>query len=420
MKFVKNFNNKELKLKILNIIRNSENPITKKKITNQLNINQSTISALVNQLKKNGLVIEPGSDISTGGRRPKKYQLNKEFGYVIGVDIGGENTRALITDLLGGIVLYLKEKTKSEENKCNIENKIFKITDRLISESKIPKEKILGIGVGVSGGIKNSGYIIFCPNINGLKNFQLKDYLEEKFSIPVLIDESVRCMAIAEKRYGVTKQNNNFIYISLGIGIGAGIFINGEIYRGDGERIGITGEIGHITVSPEGPVCKCGNEGCLETFASGPAILRRAKEALEKGIMTSLSDYIKNDFNNLSPELISKAAESGDKFSFYLIDKTGEYIGLAISVLLNLFGIDLIVLGGGIIKCGNTLINAIIRTVKIKSLDIVSKEVSIFETKLGDYNAALGAATNFIDNLFTSFDNNIFDRSIYLKRSESK
>lgn len=408
---VKRLSHNKIKLEILNIIRNANKPITKRKIANQLNINLATISALVNQLsKKNDILVESGLDISTGGRKPKKYQLNKEFGYVIGLDIGGENIRALIIDLSGEKVLCLNEKTKSEVNKDNFKNKIFKIIDKLIYESKIPKEKILGIGVCVSGGIKSSGIITFCPNINGLKNFPLKDYLEEEFSIPVLLDESVRCMAIAERRYGITKQNNYFIYVSLGIGIGAAIFTNGEIYRGDRETIGVTGEMGHISVFPDGPICKCGNDGCLEAIASGTAIIDKARDALEKGVMTSLCNDINNDFNNLTLELISKAAVAGDKFSFSLIDKTGEYIGLAISILLNLFGIDLVILGGGVAKCGDILINAIIRTVKIRSLDVVSKYIKIIETKLGDHNAALGAATNFIDNFFASFKGNILDK----------
>ena len=213
-----------------------------------------------------------------------------------------------------------------------------------------------------------------------------------------------------EKRYGIAKSYNNFIFISLGKGIGIGVFIDGKIYRGS---MGLAGELGHITVSENGPICNCGNRGCLEAIASSDGIIRRAREGMENGIVTSINSVINDNFDNLTVEIIAKAAKDGDKFAYYIINRTGEYIGIAIAAALNLFGSDLIVLGGGVSECGDILLSAIKRTVKTRALDVLSRKVAIIKTQLDDNIAALGAATNLIDTLFDNcYEQNILKRSL--------
>ena len=397
---------KDFKLRTLNIIRNT-GPSTKQAIASKLGINITTTTSLINKLfREYKILVVSGVDDSTGGRKPKLYQINKKFGYVIGLDIGGENIRVVITDILGNIISSLRDKINSEKSEEEIISKILSMVDSLIIKSKISKEKILGIGMSISGIINTeSGYIIFCPNIEGFKDFPVKKIMEEKTKMKVFIDDSVRCMAIAEKRYGIAKSYNNFIFISLGKGIGIGVFIDGKIYRGS---MGLAGELGHITVSENGPICNCGNRGCLEAIASSDGIIRRVTEGMKKGIVTSLSSAINNNFDNLTVEIIAKAAKDGDKFAYYIINRTGEYIGIAIAAALNLFGSDLIVLGGGVSKCGDILLSAIKRTVKTRALDVISKKVKIIKTQLDDNNAALGAATNLIDMLFDNcYEQNI-------------
>jgi glucokinase-like ROK family protein len=397
---------KDFKLRTLNIIRNT-GPSTKQAIASKLGINITTITSLINKLyKEYKILVVSGVDDSTGGRKPKLYQINKKFGYVIGLDIGGENIRVIITDILGNIISSLRDKINSEKSKEEIISKILSMMDSLIIKSKISKEKILGIGMSISGIINTeSGYIIFCPNIEGFKDFHVKKIIEEKTKVQVFIDDSVRCMAIAEKRYGIAKSYNNFIFVSLGKGIGIGVYIDGKIYRGS---MGLAGELGHITVSENGPICNCGNRGCLEAIASSDGIIRRVTEGMKKGIVTSLSSAINSNFDNLTVEIIAKAAKDGDKFAYYIINRTGEYVGIAIAAALNLFGSDLIVIGGGVSESGDILLSAIKRTVKTRALDVISKKVAIIKTQLDDNIAALGAATNLIDTLFDNcYEQNI-------------
>lgn len=409
---MKNYtNNKALKLKILNIIRN-EGPCTKQKIAIKLSLNITTISNLINNLcKDSNLLIEMGDANSSGGRKPRLYQINEKIGYIVGINIGSKNTIIIISSLLGNIISSLIEKTDFEKNGDEIIDQVVTLTNKLILETNINKKDILGFGVGVSGCIDaRDGYILFCPYINGLKDLPLKSILESKFNSSVFIDDSVRCMAVAEKKFGFGKDYNNFIFVGIGKGIGSGIYIDGKIYRGD---IGAVGEIGHVTVKEDGPVCSCGNRGCLEIIASETGIIRRAFEGIENGIHTSISP------DNVTVESISKAAEEGDKFAYDIINKTGEYIGIAISTELNLFGSDLVVLGGSVSKSGEILFSAINRTIKLRALNAITKRVKIIRTELDRRIPAIGAAVNITDELFENSSINIIDKIGKLKRAES-
>lgn len=388
-----------LKLKILEYAHKNGH-IIKKEIAKFLNINLMTISEVVNELDSDEkLLIKACEGDSSGGRRPIVYKINNKIGYVIGVDIGGDNIRILLTGISGDVINKIKDKNNEKDSGELIINKILLFIEKLLKDSKITKNQIYGISIGVSGIIDSiSGTSIYCPNIDGLKNFPIKKYIEEKTKFYVYVDDSVRCMAIAEKYYGIAKGYDNFLFVSLGKGIGAGIYVDNKIYR---SSTGLSGELGHITVSEDGILCNCGNRGCLEAIASETGILRRAKEEISEGIISSVNSRIKNNPDNLTVEIIAEAAQDGDKFAFNLINRTGEYIGMAIATALNLFGVELVVLGGGISNAGDILIDAIRRTVKLRALNVISKKVNIIRTELDEFNTARGAISKLLNILFS-------------------
>lgn len=405
-----NTGNKDLKLKILDVIR-SKGQATKQEIATYLNFNLTTITNLVNELQiSHKLLQEIGDNVSTGGRKPKLYRVNVNSGNIIGLDIGSENLRIVMCDILGNVISSLNVKSQYNDNSEKLIERILNLIEKIMSDSGYSKSSIFGMGVSISGIVdSDSGNTIYCPNIDALNNFPIKNFLETKTGLTVFADDSVRGMAIAEKHYGIAKEYDNFLFITLGKGIGMGIYVNGKIYRGS---MGLSGELGHITVDENGPLCNCGNKGCLEAIASGPGIIKRAKEGIENGIVTSLTQIIKGDLKKLTVEAISKAAEEGDKFSYYIINRTGEYIGIAVSAVLNLFGLELVVLGGGVAKCGDIMIDAIRRTVQLRALSAISKRARIARSELGDNNAARGAAAKFINILFTDPDNNLLSKII--------
>jgi glucokinase-like ROK family protein len=396
-----------LKLNILDSIREKDS-MTKADLSRELNVNITTITGLVNELtQKCKILIESGKAESIGGRKAKKYKINGTFGYILGVDIGGVNTRVILTDLMGNLISELKTKRIEEHNGNEFIQKIIESIDAVIKKSSVSKEKVLGIGIGISGIIDTeSGYSLFCPNIKELNDYNIRDVMEKNLKLPVIIDDSARCMAIAEKKYGIAKNNKNFIFITLGKGIGAGIFKDGQIYRGS---LGLAGELGHITVSENGPICNCGNRGCLEAIASSTGIVKRAIEGIKEGISTSIISEVNGNLSEISTEIIAKAAEEGDKFAYSLIERTGEYIGIAIATALNLFGSRLVVIGGGVSEIGDIMINSIKRTVKMRALNIISKKVRIIPSELGELGAPLGAAANCTDLIFNNYILDLFN-----------
>ena len=401
---------KDLKLQILNIIRNN-GAATKLELAKNRDVNLTTISKLVNELCfSDNIVVESGEELSTGGRKPKLYVINKSIGHIIGVDIGGCSIRAVITDIAGDVIGQLKEKNDFSYDGTLLIEKVVAMISQLKNSVEITNSALFGIGMSISGVIDyNEGKSMYCPNINGLNEFPVRSFMESKTGLPVFVDDSVRCMAIAEKHFGAAKEYDNFLFVSLGKGIGVGIYVNGKVYR---SSTGLAGELGHITVAEDGPLCNCGNRGCLEAIASGPGIIRRAREGIENGIITSLTSQIAGDFDRLTVEMIAEAAREEDKFAYYIINRTGEYIGIAIAAALNLFGSELVVLGGGVAGSGDIMTEAIRRTVQLRALGVISSKVKIVESSLDEFIAARGAATKFINILFTDPKYNLLKNRI--------
>jgi len=399
---------KDLKLQILSIIRDN-GAATKLELAKNLEVNLTTISKLVNELCfSDDIVVESGEDLSSGGRKPKLYIINRSIGHVIGVDIGGYNIRAVITDIAGDIIGRLKEKNDFSYDGTLLTERVVALISQVKNSLETTDSALFGIGMSISGVIDyNEGKSMYCPNINGLNDFPIRRFMEAKTDLPVFVDDSVRCMAIAEKHFGAAKGYDNFLFVSLGKGIGVGIYVNGKVYR---SSTGLAGELGHITVSEDGPLCNCGNRGCLEAIASGPGIIRRAREGIENGIITSLTSQIAGDFDRLTVEMIAGAAMEGDKFAYYIINRTGEYVGIAIAAALNLFGSELVVLGGGVAGSGDIMTEAIRRTVQLRALGVISSRVKIVGSSLDEFNAARGAATKFINMLFTDLKYNLLSR----------
>jgi glucokinase len=204
-------------------------------------------------------------------------------------------------------------------------------------------------------------------------------------------------MALAEKRYGFGRNADDFIYISLGVGIGCAIFIHGALYRG---HANLAGEFGHITVEAQGPLCRCGNLGCLEALASANAIIQRAKGSVQSGVYSSLSDKIDEIYRNADVKAIAQAAEEGDKLAFEILDRTGMYIGIGIAMLINILNPSMVILGGGIAQSGEVLLSAINQTVRKQALGIISRTVSIQKCQIKEYAGVIGGATAFFDRIF--------------------
>jgi len=384
---------------ILDTVRKVD-PIGRADIAKFTNLSGPTVTPLVRDLIRAGFLKEDEFGVSKGGRKPRLLKLVPDALFAVGVDIGASKLRAAIVDLEANIVTkVVKETNANEGKKATLERTMNTILE-VIGKSRVKTNKIKGIGIGISAIVDHhKGVCLFCPNVEGWKNVPLKKIIEQEFGIEAVIDDSARTMTLAESWCGLAKNVENFIFVNVGIGVGSGVFIHGELYRGSG---GTAGELGHTTVEENGPRCNCGNFGCLETLVSGPAIARRAREALEQGVISLIEELVEGNLNKVTPEIVVAAAKRGDKLAFNIMEKTGEYLGIGIANAINLFNPDLVIIGAGVSKAGRLLLDPVKRVVKARALQVASEKVDVKISTLGDDAGALGAAILVLKDIFQS------------------
>lgn len=375
-------------------------PIGRADIAKFTNLSGPRVTPLVRDLIRAGFLKEDEFGASKGGRPPILLRLVPDALFAIGVDIGAAKLRAAVVDLKANIVTKVVKETNANEGKKATLGRTMNAIVEVIEKSKVDVNKIKGIGIGISGIVDHhEGVCLFWPNVEGWKNVPLTKIIEQEFGSETVIDDSARTMTLAEVWCGLAKNVENFIFVNVGIGVGSGVFIHGELYRGSG---GTAGELGHMTVDEDGPRCNCGNFGCLETLVSGPAIARRAREALEQGVMSLIEELAEGDLNKVTPEIVVAAAKRGDKLAFNIMEKTGEYLGIGIANAINLFNPDLVIIGGGVSKAERLLLDPVKRVVKARALQVASEKVDVKISTLSDDAGSLGAAILILKDIFHS------------------
>ena len=242
-------------------------------LARQTGLSPASITAIVRTLIRKKLVTESSAVSSLVGRKPIPLGVRGDAGYLVGVDIGSYYTRVVITDLNGKIVCKDQIETGIPDGRVRVLRRVFESIYQVLDSSQIPKSAILGMGVAHSGVIDSeNGVVLSFPRPGQMtewKNVLLQAIFQEEFNVPCLLEDSVRTMATAERSFGRGQTVDDFVFIEVGMGIGAAFYFEGKLYRGGG---GKAGEFGHITVLDNGPLCSCGNNGCLETVGSCAAM----------------------------------------------------------------------------------------------------------------------------------------------------
>jgi len=257
-------------------------------------------------------------------------------------------------------------------------------------------KKISGIGVAAPGLIDKKGTMLITPNF-GWKNTLLGKILKKEFHIPVFVDNNVNAMALAEFEFGKGQGVKNFVFINVGMGIGAGVVINGELFHG---KSNCTGEIGHTTVDYNGLKCSCGNNGCLEVMASGPAIAKRAIKAIKEGEKSLIYKLVNYDLNQISAEIVAKAANQGDKLGRSIMEETGEYLGTGVANIINLFNPELVIMGGGVARAGDLIFEPLKKAVQKRAFSVSAEAAKIIPVSLGKDCSVIGAAALVLKEMF--------------------
>ena len=308
----------------------------------------------------------------------------------IGIDVGGTNVKIALVDGEGKIIYSNSVPTYAQMGYEYTVNNIKQAIRDLMKETNTDAKEIEGIGFDFPGQVDyKTGVVKLAPNIPGWVNVPIAQMIEEEFNIPTRIDNDVRCAALGELKFGAGKGCENFVCITVGTGIGSGLVINGQLVRGAANA---AGEIGHIKLQMNGgPICGCGDTGCLEAFASGPSIVAMAQEYLKGGKSTKFREMAGADGEN-TPYIVAKAAEAGDPVAKRIFEIVGTYIGMGLVSVINLLNPEKVIIGGGVAAAGDLLLDPIRKTIKERAMVVAGNSVEIVPAELGNSAGVIGAS----------------------------
>ncbi|SHK23587.1 glucokinase [Clostridium cavendishii DSM 21758] len=303
--------------------------------------------------------------------------------YVIGIDLGGTKISCAISDLEGQVISQNTVPTNAHEGDVPVLNRIIGSVETVLRDGNISIDMVKAIGIGSPGPLDaKTGIIITTPNLP-FKNFDIVKPLEEKFNVPVYLDNDANVAAIGEFMFGAAKGTENMVYFTVSTGVGGGAVVNGKVYRGNTSN---ALEIGHITVLPDGPRCGCGNLGCLEAVASGTAIGKRGKEAVESKVETTLKNY-----ENVTSYEVFKEAAAGDAVSIEIIDSCLNYLGIGVANAIAIFDPEMIVIGGGVSKAGKVVFDKVQQVIDKRCFKTMAESCKVVPAGLGTDAGVIGA-----------------------------
>lgn len=383
---------------VIDIIR-TQSPINKAQIARQTGLSIPTVMKITDEFERNHLIRVNGKGESSGGKRPELLEIIPDAYHIIGIDVGRSRIKAIVMDLSGKLVVKESMKTGKTVPAGQLIERLICLIQRVIDKSGISPEQFLGLGFGMPGLLDaDHGTVLFSPDFHW-ENVELVKPIEEHFPIYTILENSNRAMAMGEHWFGAGVESSYFICLNLGHGIGSAIVQNGEFYRGS---CGSSGEIGHIILEKDGPLCSCGNRGCLEALSSANAMAGQARELVRQGRGKRILELARGDEENIDARQILDAAREGDRDAAAIADKAIEYIGIGLANYINLLDPDMLILAGGVTGAGEYLTSRLKQVIRDRQMKFAGRKVKIRVSKLGDDAAAIGAASiilkEFIEN----------------------
>jgi predicted NBD/HSP70 family sugar kinase len=349
----------------------------------EVGLSAPKINAVLTELIADGLVMDYGKISSKSGRKPNLYGLVLGSGFFLGVDVKQDYLYFGFTDIQKNGINTFKKKAYHLQNNKESLTELCSFINTYIKESKIPKDKILGVGINLSGRINYStGYSFSFFNFN---EEPLSKMIESRIGLRVYLENDSRAMAYGEFCTGVVVEEKNVLFLNLDYGLGMGIVLNSQLYYG---KSGFAGEFGHIPFFNNEIICRCGKRGCLETEVSGWALTRIFKEKLQEGSSSILSSM---NIEDISLEHIIKAAGDDDVLAIELIAAIGEKLGRGLATLINIFNPELVVLGGRLAATDSYLRLPMKSALNKYSLSLVSNDTQVKMSKLGEQAGVTGA-----------------------------
>jgi len=368
-----------------------EGPISRAALAKRVGLSLPSVMTITENLINRGLVRAVGKGKSSGGKPPELLSVVPESEYYMGVDIGRGTIRLVLMNLAQKVVYGTMVETGEVQP---VEAFVDRLCERIQSsllESGVALDRLAGVGVAMPGLIeRDTGHILFSPDF-GWSDIPLQSWLQSRLSYPVLVENANRALALAESGWrgdGGESGTHTVLCVNIGHGIGAALMQNNQLYYGSS---GTSGELGHITVCKDGPLCACGNSGCLEAVASGRAIAQQARNLISSGVKTRILELAGGNIERVEAKTVFAAAREQDVAALDLVRRAGEYIGIGIASYINLLDPEKIVLAGGMSN-ESLLIEQIQKVVKIRRMRFAGRRVKLRVSNLGEYGTAIGAA----------------------------
>jgi glucokinase-like ROK family protein len=356
-------------------------------LADTLQFSRSKTNTLAAGLLEQGLLDEVGLQHSTGGRRPETLRMHADIGVVFGVDIGATSLDLALMRPDLSVVARHSQPADVQAGPGPIMARLRTLMPAMLAEHDIGREQVLSVGIGVPGPVNFAvGQLVNPPLMPGWDSFSIRDDMREVTSAPVFVDNDVNLMALGVL-WRLHRQIQNFLVIKIGTGIGCGIVCHGELYRG---ATGSAGDIGHICVDLDGPLCRCGNRGCVEAMAAAPAIVGMALEAVEAGRSPWLAERLKAK-GGLEAIDVGAAGRAGDAAADTVVRRSGQLIGQVLAALVNFYNPSHVFIGGGVSAIGPMFLAAIRQSVNQRSLALSTRHLEVTYAPLGAEAGLIGA-----------------------------
>jgi predicted NBD/HSP70 family sugar kinase len=383
----------QTELSVLKLIQ-ARPSISRIELAHETGLSTAAITGVVNSLSDRNLLVEGTVSSANVGRKRVGLRLTRSLGYVIGVDLGTFNLRIAVTDLNGEPLAQRQIATEMSRGRPGVLARCFAQIREVIAEAGLGAHEIRGIGVAFSGMIDlERGMILSYPRpgfMESWRNVPLREICELEFGVPCVLEDSVRAIAIMERFRGNGRNYQDFVYVDVGMGVGATIFIQGKVYRGCN---GSAGEFGHITVDENGPLCCCGSYGCLEALASGARIIETVQTALAKGVSSRVLEMASGDPLQITIEMIALAATEGDSLSYRALSESAKHLGAATADLVNLLNPQAIIFGGAVFRAApDFMLEQLSGMVRHRAMEKSVNDVTLRKAETLSDAGALGMA----------------------------
>ena len=390
---------RELNLSTVLQLIHAESPISRARLAHLTGLNKSTISSLVEDLISRKLILESGLSSCGAGRPSTTLELDPAAGQLIGIEIGVDFISTILTNFTGNITWRNLINTTSFLSQDAVIELALQQAIQAMNFSRSGSARLLGMGLTSPGMVSiDSGVLRYSPNLQW-RDVPLAQLFFQQMLLPIIVDNDANAAAVGEHLFGSARDAHDFLFILLGIGIGGGLFLNGELYRGFG---GLAGEIGHISIlADQNRLCRCGNRGCWENYGNQYALIERMQARLDIGRRSIVKELAALHGGSITLEMIRQAADAGDEETLDILHETGIAIGQGVANLINIFNPQTVIIGGSLSLVAAYLLPAILSIVNERTLSDVRSQASVQLSAFGADAVVMGAVAMVVAEIFS-------------------